>query len=176
MVDETQLISKVLVLDDSTEYFDRIKQFCDQNRLVGLKVNSPDFMAILSSNVDLGAILLAETYCGGSLNDTIDLARQIRIARPELPIVLRRTSPFKSDDAAGQLGKLFCATYTIEDMSPLRKVIDECIFSMFYPNVLVRGISEITLNALENQFKHLTVNSATPYIVRDRIILARCPA
>jgi len=170
MSDTPQLVSKVFVMDDSSECLDQIKQFCDQNRLIGLKVNfAANIMAILSSNVDLGAILLAENYCE-SLANTIDLARQINTARPELPIVLRRTSSSTFDGLPEKQRKLFCATYTIDDMSPLKKVIDEYIFSLVYPNALVRGISEITVNTLANQFKQLKVSAETPYIVRDRII------
>jgi len=170
MSDTTQLVSKVFVMDDSSECLDQIKQFCDQNRLIGLKVNfAANIMAILSSNVDLGAILLAENYCE-SLANTMDLARQINTARPELPIVLRRTSSSTFDELPEKQRKLFCATYTIDDMAPLKKVIDEYIFSLVYPNALVRGISEITVNTLENQFKQLKVSAETPYIVRDRII------
>ncbi len=170
MSDTPQLVSKVFVMDDSSECLDQIKQFCDQNRLIGLKVNfAANIMAILSSNVDLGAILLAENYCE-SLANTIDLARQINTARPELPIVLRRTSSSTFDELPEKQRKLFCATYTIDDMSPLKKVIDEYIFSLVYPNALVRGISEITVNTLANQFKQLKVSAETPYIVRDRII------
>jgi hypothetical protein len=169
MGNETQLVSKVIVLDKFYEYFDQIKQFCDQNGLVGLKVNSANIMAILNSNIDLGAILLADNYCQ-SLDETIDLARQIHTIRPELPIVLRRTSISGLGDLPEKQRKLFCATYTIDDLSPLRKVIDEYIFSLYYPNALVRGISEITSSTLASQFKHLKVNAETPYIVRDRII------
>lgn len=131
MSDEAQLVSKVFVLDNSSEYFDQIKQFCDQNGLIGLKVNSANIMAILSSNIDLGAILLAENYCE-SLDDTMDLAQQIHTARPELAIVLRRISASNFDDLSEKKRKLFCATYMIDDMSPLRKVIDEYIFSLVY--------------------------------------------
>lgn len=175
MSDKTQLVSKVLVLDNSSECFSQIKHFCDQNGLIGLKVNSSNILAILSAYVDLGAILLSENY-RESLAETIELAQQIYAARPELPIVLRRTSTSSFDDLSEKEQKLFCATYTIDDMSPLRKVIDEYIFSLVYPNALVRGISELTvktlenLGTLENRFSHLKVLTETPYIVRDRII------
>lgn len=169
MVNETQLLSKVLVLDKFYEYFDQIKHFCDQNGLIGLKPNFANIMTILSSNIDLGAILLADNYCQ-SLDKTVDLARQIHTIRPELPIVLRRTLISGLDDLQEKQRKLFCAAYTIDDMSPLRKVIDEYIFSLYYPNALVRGISEITSSTLASQFKHLKVNAETPYIVRDRLI------
>jgi hypothetical protein len=175
MSDETQLVSKVLVLDNSPECFKQIKQFCDQNGLIGLKVNSTNVMAVLSAYVDLGAILLSENY-HDSLADTVDLAQQIHTARPELPIVLRRISAPNVDDLPEKQQKLFCSIYTIDDMSPLRNVIDEYIFSLVYPNALVRGISELTVNTLEhlstleNHFKNIKVITETPYIVRDRII------
>lgn len=169
MNDETRLVSKVFILDNSSEYFGQIKQFCDQNGLVGLKVNAANIMAILNSNIDLGAILLAENYCE-SLDATVALARQIHTSRPELPIVLRRASESGFGELPETQRKLFCAAYTIDDMSPLRKVIDEYIFSLFYPNALVRGIAEITTGTLASQFKHLNVSAETPYIVRDRII------
>ncbi len=169
MGDEVQLVSKVLVLDNSSECFGQIKQFCDQHGLVGLKVNSNNVMNVLSSNVDLGAILLSERYCK-SLDDTMELAYQISEVRPELPIVLRRSSESNFDSLPEKQRKIFCRTYTIEDMSALQDVIDEYIFSLVYPNALVRGIAEMTLSVLGTQFKHLKASAETPYIVRDRII------
>ena len=175
MSDETQLVSKVLVLDNSPEGFSRIKQFCNQNRLIGVKANSDNIMAILSAYVDLGAILLSENY-RDSLVETLELAQKIRISRPELPIILRKTSTFNFNELPEKQQKLFCAIYTIDDMSPLRKVIDEYIFSIVYPNALVRGISELTvstlenLSTLENHFNKIKVLTEAPYIVRDRII------
>ncbi|CAK0753582.1 Chemotaxis protein CheX [Gammaproteobacteria bacterium] len=168
MSNDKQLTSKVLVLDNSTEHIDEIKQFCDQNGLVGLKVSFANVVSILSSNVDLGAILLAERYCG-CMEDTMELASQISATRPELPIMLRRESP-DCDHLPDNFRKLFCVIYSIEDLSPLKKAIDEYIFSLVYPNVLVRGISEITTDVLSNQFESHEVISETPYIVRDRSI------
>ncbi len=169
MSEDTQLISKVLVLESAAEFLNKIKDFCDDNGLVGLKVSANNVMSILNSNVDLGAILLGENYMG-SFEETAKLAHQIRIARPELPIILRRTAASNFEKLSANKAKLFCATYTLEDMQPLRAAIDEFIFSIVYPNVLVRGIAEISLQALSSQFSHLVVNTGVPYIVRDRII------
>ena len=38
MANDKELVSKVLILDGSVEHFEKIKQFCDQNGLIGLKV------------------------------------------------------------------------------------------------------------------------------------------
>lgn len=168
MSSEVRLLSKFLILDNCAEHSEKIKQFCDQNSLIGLKAHSNNVMSVLNSNVDLGAILIAENYLE-TLVETAKLAGQIRAARPELPIVLCRISVSEFELPA-TFSKLFCASYTIDDMSPLSAFIDEYIFNIYYPNILVRGISDISLAALANQFSDLNVSAEPPYIVRDRFI------
>jgi hypothetical protein len=164
-----KLVSKVLVLDDSAPHADVIKQFCDQNSLVGLKVRKNRLMSVLRSNIDLGAILYSENY-GGSAEENAEIALKIHTVRPELPIILRRENAKSMDDVPEGLRRVFCASFTTEDMDALRKAIDEYIFSLSYPNALVRGISEITEGVLTSQFKDLSITWDTPYIVRDRVI------
>lgn len=169
MRDDMELVSKVLVLDSNESYFDRIKIFCDNNNLVGVRALEENVLAVLKSNVDLGAILLSEDY-GGKVHGGVTLARQINRARPELPIFLRREQLSNLDDLPEKDRKVFCHAYTIENIADLRKVIDEYIFSLVYPNVMVRGIKEITQSALEGLFRDANVETEAPYIVRDRII------
>lgn len=169
MNDQAKLVSKVLVLDSSAECHDRIKAFCDDNNLVGLKVQDDNVMSVFKSNIDLGAILLSEKYAG-SPNGGIGLARKVHAIRPELPIFLRREKSDRLDDLSEQDQRLFRAAYTIDRITNLRSAIDKCIFSLAYPNVLVRGITELTKIVLENQFKCMLAEIDTPYLVRDRII------
>jgi len=169
MSDDTQLVSKVLVLDGNESYFDRIKIFCDNNNLVGVRALEANVLAVLKSNVDLGAILLSEDY-GGKAHGGVALARQINRARPELPIFLRREQAANLDGLSEKDRKIFCVAYTIDSIADLRKVLDEYIFSLVYPNVMVRGIKEITQSALEGLFKDANIETEAPYIVRDRII------
>jgi hypothetical protein len=82
-------VSKLLVLDDSPDHARRIKQFCDANNLVALKVRRGAVMSVLGTNIDLGGILYSETY-GGSLEESARIAAEIHRARPELPIIIRR--------------------------------------------------------------------------------------
>lgn len=163
------LVSRVLILDHSPEHARRIKQFCDENNLVALKSTKSQLMAVLNSNIDLGAILFSEQF-GDSPEESNALAMSIHRARPELPIILRREKAATLDDLPEEARRIYCAAYVASDMAALRKVIDEYIFSMVYPNALVRGISEITENVLANQLPELTVAWDTPYIVRDHII------
>ena len=162
-------VSKLLVLDDSPVHALKIKAFCDANDLVALKVRRGAEMAVLRTNIDLGGILYSESY-GGSLEESARIALEIHRARPELPIIVRRETQATLTGFPGGAERVFCAAYVASDMAALRKVIDEYIFCLMYPNALLRGISEITTAVLSSQFKAFTVSLDTPYIVRDRVI------
>lgn len=168
MVEKAELISKVLVLEDSQDCAARIKAFCDANNLVGVKAQAENVMGVLKSNVDLGAIFLSEGY--GGAEGGVHLAREIHEVRPELPVFLRREAADDLESFSDQDKSLFSQAYTIATIDKLGPVINETIFSLVYPNALVRGITEITRTALESQFKGVDVNTEAPYIVRDRII------
>ncbi|MGU7781070.1 chemotaxis protein CheX [Burkholderia sp. PU8-34] len=166
---EGKPVSKVLVLDESRAHADAIKRFCDDHNLIGLTVRRNRLLKVLRSNIDLGAILLAEDY-GGSSAESAIIATQIDALRPELPIILRRDTHASRDGLPDALARVACATYVADDMTPLRRVIDEYIFSLDYPNALVRGISEITEARLDSLFPGMTISRDTPCIVRDQII------
>lgn len=169
MTEQTNIVSKVLVLESNASCLDTIKAFCDSNGLVGLKVHPENVMAVLRSNLDLGAILLSETYIEDG-EGAIELARQIHVLRPELPIFYRREAIDGLDGIAEQDRLLISATYTVGSVNTLKAATEEFIFSRSYPNALLRGITEISIPALESQFKSLKVDVEAPYMVRDRLI------
>jgi hypothetical protein len=162
-------VSKVLVLDDCPVHKEALKRFCDENNLVGVKVGKNRLQSVLRSNIDLGAVLFAEGY-GGSTEASAEIAIRINAVRPELPIIMRRETDPSVEGLPESLRRVVCAAYVAHDMAPLRKVIDEYIFSLDYPNALVRGIADMTQAILGDVFKDLTITCDTPYIVRDRII------
>ena len=169
MEDQAKLVSKVLILDGDIACHEKLKTSCDENNLVGLKVQDDNVMAVLKSNVDLGAILLSENFSDKE-HGALALARAMHAVRPELPIFLRRESVDNLNDLGEDDQRSFSAAYTIDSIDTLRKSIVESIFCLEDPNALLRGITELTKSALESQFKDMTVEVATPYIVRDRII------
>jgi hypothetical protein len=162
-------VSKVLVLDDCPAHKEALKRFCDENNLVGVKVGKNRLQSVLRSNIDLGAVLFAESY-GGSPEASAEIAIRINAVRPELPIIMRRDNYLGMDGLPESLRRVVCAAYVAHDMAPLRQVIDDYIFSLDYPNALVRGIADMTQAILGDVFKDLTITCDTPYIVRDRII------
>lgn len=171
MNEHAQLIAKVLVLEGDATCHDRIKAFCDAQHLLPLKAYAHNVMAVLDSNVDLGAIFLSERF-----NDQDDggllLARSIHAARPELPIFLRRNAGAPADlgDLPEEDRACFQAGYRADDMAQLRPTLERCIFSLVYPHALVRGIEELTLVALHNQFVDVEIDVQPAQVVRDRII------
>lgn len=168
----SRVMSKVLVLDECSCHQRKIKSYCEANGLVGLKVRRPYLMSVLATNIDLGAILLSETY-GGTSEESAAIARRIHGLRPELPIILRReasASSVSSRDLSDEWGDAICATYAGDDFVALNAAIDEYLFSQVYPNALVRGISEITEGVLASLFSRFCVSAGTPYLVRDPII------
>jgi hypothetical protein len=162
-------VSKVLVLDDSSIHARALKIFCDEHSLVALKVRAHRLFSVLRSNIDLGAILLSETY-GGSTDECAQIAIRINAILPELPIILRRESEPSTVDLADEFRHVICTAYIAADMAPLKAAIDNYIFSFEYPNALVRGILEMTESMLNGLFTGVSIVWDTPCIVRDQII------
>ena len=169
MTEPAQLVSKVLILDNSTAHYPTLKQYCDDHQLVGLKPSGGDVVKLLSSYVDLGAIFIADDYCG-TLDDTLNLIERIHYLRTELPIALRRSSDDSTAQQLETISRNCSALFSADDLSPLNKLIQDHIFCLVYPNSLVRGISEISCEVFANQFSDYTLTFDTPYLVRDRII------
>lgn len=164
-----KLLSKVLILDDDQDHLNGLRTFCEANNLVGLKVRKNRLMSVLRSNIDLGAIFYAESY-GATAEESAEIAVRIHAIRPELPIILRRASEATLDGVNDSLRHACCAAYTAADLSGLKKIVDDYIFSLYYPCELVRGISGMSETVLAGQFSHLSLRWDTPYIVRDRVI------
>ncbi|WP_027797118.1 chemotaxis protein CheX [Paraburkholderia acidipaludis] len=169
MTDAKVPISKLLVLDDNPDHAPALKQFCDERSLVALKARHDRLMSVLRSNIDLGGVLLGDDY-GGSIEEATSAALRIEALRPELPIILRLSPETSPDALPAALRKAVCATFTTREMAALSAAVDEYIFSLEFPNALVRGISEITEVRLASLFRGVSVTWDTPSIVRDRII------
>lgn len=172
MTEAKDLVSKVLVLDNSGTHFDILRGFCEECGLVGIRPQqgcSASVVAILRSNVDLGGIMLYENYVGSDFSG-MELAREIHESRPELPIFLRRDNIASFAGLDEKDAAMFRCAYTLADLQQLRVTLEASVFSRIYPNELVRGITEMTLSALQTLFAHCDIDVETPYLVKDRII------
>jgi Chemotaxis phosphatase CheX len=165
------LISKVLVLDEAAKFADPLKKFCEARSLKCIRPPAgrpADVMAILSSNIDLGGILLSENYGGAGMG--LALARHIHNARAELPLFLRRDTVASVAGLSERDAAMFRCAYTMDNLDQLRTSLDASIFSRIYPNELVRGITEISRSSLQHVFRKCEIDVETPYLIKDRFI------
>ena len=164
------VVAKVLIIDDgNAETLELIKQFCIDNHLIGLKTHSDNVMSVLKSNVDLGGVLMSESY-HDSPHGGIELGLKIHKARPELPIFLRRRQQATLEGLPARAQDCFCAAYHIEDLESLQHSLRDFIFSYYFPNAMVRGIQRITEDAMLTYFRRFSLSCETPYIVKDSIV------
>ncbi|MCP5162137.1 MAG: chemotaxis protein CheX [Hahellaceae bacterium] len=171
MEEVTKIVSKVLVHEFDEHVLGELKKICVANNLVGLKDASRDINAILSSNIDLGAIFLAETYDSNSGSPSgLELCKQINKIRPELPIFLRRDSESSLEGLDPECRSVIAGCYTLGDMDALQKLIDEYVFSMYYPVELAQGIQEVSMQALGSIIHNTSIRCDLPYLVKDQII------
>lgn len=163
-------VSKVLVLDDCPVHAQALKLFFDEHNLIALKVrDSSRLGSVLATNIDLGGVLLADDY-GGSVELAATAAARINAVRPELPVILRSSGNVPVGQLPRALTSAACASFDGADMAALRAAVDRYIFSLDFPNALVRGIAQITEARLATLFDGVTVQRDAPSIVRDRII------
>ena len=169
---QTCLRTKMLALEDGQAYAGGLKHFCRDHELICIrprKADADSVMDILRSNVDLGGILLFEHYGGHQAG--LALARQIHAARPELPIFLRRERTASLAGLPERDAPRFCCAYTLSDLHILGDALASSIFSRVYPTALVRGIAEMSRDALARLFPRCEVTAQSPFLaVKDRIV------
>ena len=180
MSDETTIVSKVLVHECNDDALAFLKSICTNHNLVGLKVSTGDNTIgikdasneiddVLKSNVDLGAIFLAEDVDQNGVSG-IDLCVNIRKFRPELPIFLRRTNIDSDEGLPEEVKEAVTGCYNTNSVKALDDLIDAYICSMYYPIELAQGIQEISTDAFSNIIHNTKINCDLPYLVKDQII------
>jgi hypothetical protein len=180
MSEPTQIVSKVLVHECDPEALNVLKDICTRHKLVGLKVStgnntigikdaSNEIDDVLKSNVDLGAIFLAEDLDPNGFSG-IDLCLKIHHTRPELPIFLRRTEKTDVDDLDPAVQEAITGIYQTDNVAALDDLINSYVCSMFYPIELAQGIQDISIEAFGNVIKETEITCEQPYLVKDQII------
>jgi len=178
--EETKIVSKVLVHECDDSALAVLKDVCTENNLVGLKVStgnneiglkdaSNEIDDVMRSNVDLGAVFLAETPDHNDVSG-IDLCEKIHRSRPELPIFLRRDNKKDADDLPDHISECLAGVYLSGDKDTLNALINEYICSMYYPIELAQGIEEISRDAFSNIISGAEIRCELPYLVKDQII------
>jgi len=164
-MENTSIQSKVLILETSELAISEIRIFFSNKGLVGLKATSKSIIELLKTNTDLGAVFLSEASEDEGLTGT-ELAKKIHQQRPELPIFVRKDKLEECDVESATV----CDYYSINDMDRLNLLVDDHLFSRFYPVPLIRGIQEISQEAFQSNIFDIDVACDPPYLIKDNII------
>lgn len=158
---------KVLVLEGDAAHANALRGFCEGMNLVPVTVQPDNLVQVLRSAIDLGALFLAEDFSSHG-HTGLALAQELHRIRPELPILLRRLPAAEPLTPAQQ--RVLRHHYLPGELDGLADVVRDSLFSLVYPDALVRGIGELTVQALKGQFRDVSVTAESPFIVRDRLI------
>ena len=180
MTSDTVIVSKVLVHECDEDALLFLKSVCKTHNLVGLKVSTGDNTIglkdasneiddVLKSNVDLGAIFLAEELDQNGISG-VDLCADIRRTRPEVPIFLRRTNASSNEGLPEEVKHAITGCYHTNNAEALNELINAYICSMYYPIELAQGIQDISTDAFSNIIHKTNINCGLPYLVKDQII------
>ncbi len=158
--------SKVLIYENNPEAEAQLKSFCNDNELIGLKAPATSLFEWLASNTDLGGVIIQAGFKHKEL-DGYQLVRKIREQRPELPLFLR-VEPNESVENA--ILELVVDSFSLNELSKLKNGIDSHLFSSIYPMPLIRGMQEISLEAIRASMRNCQIEMESPYLVKDQII------
>lgn len=167
MTDENKIRSKALIYEQEELSEQRLKKVCEEHAIIGLKASHTASIELLNTNTDLGAVFISSSYAIEEISGE-QLVQKIHQLRPELPIFLRLDddAPVVPDSLKG----VVACTYTLDDLSALEQSIHKHIFSTLYPMPLVRGIQEISLEAIKSNIRNCNIKVESPYLVKDQII------
>jgi len=163
------VVSYILFHDASSSATSRIQAFCKDNRLIHLREHSGNLLDVLSRNINLGAIFLAEESQYEQGNG-LELARLIHQSRPEVPIFLRTGEIKTHADLPCELQHCIVGVYHLDTLSDLEALVEKHIFSDDYPNHLLNAIQTLSTEVIESQLQGMTVEVGSPKLVNDRLI------
>lgn len=162
------LLSKVILIEYQDSTLALLKDFFEQNKLVGYRATKNNILNVLNSSIDMAAIFLPEKDEKGGSNFT--LAAEIHRARPELPIFVRLSPGSTPHTVTDQEKKPVAGFYSADDSVQLKELIDTFVFNRHYPSEFVGEMKQLALSAFESAFRDMRIEIDPPYIVKDKII------
>lgn len=168
---EKRLVSKVLIFEDDVAAQGKLKEFCSDYGLIGLKQTDTSIMDRLAANIDLGAVIISERSrdTATGLDNGYELALRVHQVRRELPIFLRRQGRSDLDDIPGELKACLAGAFDIDQPDTLKALLDQYLATSEYPSSLIRRMEEVTEESLQALFRDVEVECDLPYLVKDKL-------
>ncbi|MBF0350594.1 MAG: chemotaxis protein CheX [SAR324 cluster bacterium] len=166
---ENMLRGKILFFDDDPTHIQPLKTFFEENNLTGWKVRTfSTIVEVVKSNVDVGMLLLSPIGIEQEVfYATLTLIHNLR---PELPIIVYENGADTLDAINTKTRNAVSAFYSGNDTGELKQLVETHLFSIFFPEALIRGIEEISEETLKMLFQDVEVFTCAPYLIKDSVI------
>lgn len=165
-----KIVSKVLVHENDEKTMGVLKEFFNTMNLIGLKAERySNIQETLDTNIDLGAVFLYEGKDQDGRSG-METALEIHKVRPELAVFLRRDERSDLSDLPQDVQKACAGAYLTAEIDNLKELVEKYLFTTYYPSAMVRGVEELSEEALHSTFQNLKISVESPYLIRDRII------
>ncbi|MCW8879678.1 MAG: chemotaxis protein CheX [Kangiellaceae bacterium] len=168
MEDKHNIQSKALIFEVNEEDAEKVGHLCETFSISGLRTRDHNSLEFLNQNTDLGAIFISEK-CRIDDKTGEELVLFIHALRAELPIFMRLDED-SSQELSSELKAAIACAYKFSDLKVVEDSIKRHIFTTFYPVPLVRGMQEISLEAIEANMNNCIISVDPPYLVKDQII------
>jgi CheY-specific phosphatase CheX len=164
MNDENTIKSKLLILSDDDSIMSQLGVFCENNNIQPLKSRKKSVIDVLSNNTDLGGIIISDEYSAEG-KESLELIELIHYKRPELPIFYNTKQKVQESYKS-----LLSGVFNLSQLDLLKKQIESHLFTTYYPIPLIRGMQEISLEAIKANIRNCSISVDSPYLVKDQII------
>lgn len=166
MPNDTQIKSKVLTFDTDISVLPKLRTIFDENNLMGMRsVGDPTIVnVILEKNIHMGALFV------NNKGSWLDLSRQLKILRPELPLFLRVEEKKDEKTISREDALLFDGIFHISETEKITEYLKTHIFIRDYPVEMIRHIHDFSINAFKSMIPESPVHCPAPLVVRDNII------
>lgn len=155
--------SRIVVLEEADTICNELKCLFEENSLVMLRVRTgEDLFEILRYNLNLGAI------CINRSKSKTAMLKRIKKTRTDVPVFLY--DPEEKRDTSTLDSFLVEGSFSIHDENKFVSLLDNHLFSRYYPVELVRGIQEITAEAIASLLRNIITTVTVPYLVDDKQI------
>lgn len=166
MPNENNIKSKVLTFETDISVLPKLRAIFDANNLTGMRSvgDSSIVNVILEKNFHLGALFV------NNQGDWLNLSRQLKILRPELPLFLRVEEKKDEKKLSYEDALLFDGIFHISQEERIVEYLKTHIFIRDYPVEMIRHIHEFSKNAVKYMIPESEIHCPAPLVIRDKVI------
>ena len=162
MLNTSDIASKLLIIESDTESQNQLKQFCQEYNLKGVIVPGQDqVQTALECNLNIGAIIIPHLkLC------TNELLAELLEHFQEIPIFIGSSD---GDRPQWKVPETTIIDY-YADIDSLKECLSQYIYNLLYPEGMIEKLKEMSIEAINSQFRNIKVVTGHTYLSSDKRI------